>query len=123
MKGRESILEELSQRKKAMPGITPPLKNKLWDLPGFMDARNYLRSKGLPDTWIDDVVDPSSKLACFIKDGKPWYRSECPEYEGFWLEGSTGSVQCRMVPFLMPGLQWDNTCSKNPGLCPFRSKE
>lgn len=123
MKDKKAILEQLHQRKLSMPESVPPVNNGLWNLPGFAEARAYLKDKGLPATWVDEVVDPSSKWACFVKDGKPWYRSECPEYEGFWLEGSTGSVQCGMIPFLMPGLQWDNTCSKNPGLCPFRSKE
>ena len=93
------------------------------DLPGFTEARDYLRRKGLSSTWVDEVVDPSGRLACFEKNGKPHYRSQCPAYEGYWLDDSTGSVQCRNVPFLLPGLQWDNTCSKNPEQCPFRLKK
>ena len=99
------------------------LQDGLWDLPGFSEARDYLDRKGLSSTWVDEVVDPSGRLACFEKNGKPHYRSECPAYEGYWLDGSTGSVQCRNVPFLQPGLQWDNTCSKNPEQCPFLLKK
>ena len=120
MKDKELTLEQLSQGKISIPKITPPVNDGLWDLPGFIDARNYLRGKGLSGMWIDEVVDPSSKYACFVKYGKPWYRSNCPEYEGYWLDGSTGAVQCRLVPFLLPGIHWDNSCSKNPSLCPFR---
>ena len=123
MQMKDVALELLCQRKIEMPEVTPPVQDGLWDLPGFSEARDYLDRKGLSSTWVDEVVDPSGRLACFEKNGKPHYRSECPAYEGYRLDGSTGSVQCRNVPFLLPGLQWDNTCSKNPEQCPFLLKK
>ena len=100
----------------------PPIKDGLWDLPGFAEAREYLRSKGLPFGWVDRVVSPDEPGTVFVKKGIPFERSDCPEYEGCWLCGGFGSVRCRAVPFLLPGLQWDKTCSKDPERCQFRKR-
>ena len=123
MSKKDDALEQLRQRKIAMPDVAPPVHDGLWDLPGFAEARVYFHRRGLTGTWVDTVIDPSDKWACFERPGKSYYRSECPAFEGFWLDGGCGSVQCRNVPFLVPGLHWDNTCSKNPELCPFYKKE
>ena len=123
MSKKDDALEQLRQRKIAMPDVAPPVHDGLWDLPGFVEARESFHRRGLTGAWVDTVIDPSDKWACFERPGKSCYRSECPAFEGFWLDGGCGSVQCRNVPFLFPGLHWDNTCSKNPELCPFYKKE
>lgn len=96
------------------------IKNGKWSLPGFAVARDYLSRRGYLCGWVDKVVDRDSFGAIFRKLGKPWYLSECPYYEGFWLDGGIGSVQCSRVPFLLPGLHQPNTCEKHPEQCPFR---
>lgn len=96
-----------------------PIKNGHWELPGFQEIREHLQSAGQPASWVDEVVDPQKPLSCFLKLGKPWYRSDCPCYEGFWLHGGLGSVQCAKVPYLLPGLMHYTTCRKYPVECPF----
>ena len=96
MQMKDVALEQLCQRKIEMPEVTPPVQDGLWDLPGFSEARDYLDRKGLSSTWVDEVVDPSGRLACFEKNGKPHYRSECPAYEGAVLAQSSAetSLSC-----------------------------
>lgn len=88
------------------------------DLPGFRKVEAGLEARGKPSSWIFETVDPENKHAFFLKSGKPWYRSACPFYTGYWLHGGCGSVQCEMSESLVPGLQWDLTCSKNHMSCP-----
>lgn len=115
MVGQISMDELLSG---ATTGPGPP--EGVWDLPGFAEAREYLRSKGLPHDWIDKVITPDEPGAVFVKKGIPFERSGCPEYEGIWLCGGFSSVQCRAHDGLLPGMMWDKTCGKNPEQCPFR---
>ena len=98
----------------------PPIKDGLWDLPGFAEARKRLRSKGFPFAWVDKVVTPDEPGAVFVKKGIPFERSICPEYEGILLCGGFSSVQCRAHYGLLPGMMWDTTCGKDPERCPFR---
>lgn len=64
------------------------------------------------------LPDTSNPYAVFVKGGKPGYLSRCPKYDGYWLEGGCGAVQCAGA--LLPGLQWYTTCSKCPEACPLR---
>lgn len=100
-----------------------PIIDGQWDLPGFQQVREHLKSEDRSSYWIDEVVDTKKPLSCFLKEGKPWYRSDCPYYEGFWLQGGIGSVQCAKVPYLLPGLMHHTTCRKYPAECPFREGE
>lgn len=96
------------------------IENGKWNLPGFAATREYLARKGLSFAWVDQVVDRDSPGAVFLKFGKPGYLSSCPHYEGFWLSGGIGSVQCSKAPFLLPGLQLYETCDKHPDRCLFQ---
>ena len=93
------------------------------ELPGFAEARERLRKDGRPSEWIDQTVDPQSPYALFEKDGKPNYKCNCPEYEGFWLDGGIGSVQCRAHDGLLPGLHFELTCRKDFEMCPFKRRK
>lgn len=93
------------------------------DLPGFVEAKTNLEEKGFLSAWIYETIDPKAKYAIFLKNGKPGYKSPCPYYEGYWLCGGFGSVQCRAVDTLFPGLQWDITCGKKHEQCPFYKPE
>ena len=90
------------------------------DYPGFEKSRQYLKSCGAPYEWIDYVVDPTNPYAKFLKNGKPGYLSQCPDYQGYWLLGGRGSVQCAASAQLIPGLHWYITCSQNYENCPLR---
>ena len=89
------------------------------NLPGFLEVRNRLESKGHPSGWITQVVDPGNPHAVYLQEGKPWYKSECPLYDGYWLHGGIGSVQCRGVDELLPGLILDTVCTKQYKQCQF----
>lgn len=88
-------------------------------LPGFAEAKRHLEVTGHPSAWIAEVVDTSNESATFLKSGRPWYKSQCPHYEGYWLEGGIGSVQCGSYGGLLPGLMWDMTCKGEFEQCPF----
>lgn len=88
-------------------------------LPGFIKAKRHLEDSGHPSEWLTEVVDTTQKGACFLKSGRPWYRSLCPYYEGYWLHGGVGSVQCAACRNILPGLVWDTTCKEGFEKCPF----
>ena len=92
-------------------------------LPGFAEAKSHLESDGRPSAWITETVNPTDKGAIFIKNGRPWYKSPCMHYEGYWLHGGLGSVQCDVCKGLLPGLMWDTTCRENFEECPFYRAE
>lgn len=93
-------------------------------LPGFAEAKKQLEEKGRPSDWLTNVVDTSDPYAIFLKKGKSHYKSQCPHYEGYWLDGGIGSVQCQAADGLLPGLQWSLFCEKNCTVCQFyREKE
>lgn len=77
-----------------------------------------LESRGVPSGWIQKTVDKSDPAAYFLKQGKPHYASECPHFEGYWLRGGCGSVQCALSKSLFPGIHWDIACRKNHQNCP-----
>lgn len=85
--------------------------------PGFEKVKADLEAKGRPWEWILKTVDAKSATAVYLPAGKPWYKSECPAYEGIWLDGGTGSVQCSAVSNLLPSLQHLLYCSENCKSC------
>ena len=78
-----------------------------------------LEARGKVTTWVTKVVDPGEFGSVFEEMGKPHYRSGCPSYEGYWLHGGTGAVQCRAAGELLPGVVWYNICEKRHDTCPF----
>lgn len=98
-------------------------RSRFIGLPGFRESEAGLEERGRPSHWIFDTVDTGDPHAIFVKNGKPWYRSECPFFEGYWLLGGCGSVQCGKCQTLLPGLHWDHTCSKDHAACPIYRDE
>ena len=86
---------------------------------GIQETIDYLKEKGLPANWPTGVVTPGGVGVCYLPDGKPWYQSKCPHYEGYYLHGGTGSVQCAAAGELLPGIVQYKVCSKEYGECPF----
>ncbi len=89
----------------------------------FQEVITGLKERGCSTEWVTMVVDPDNRFATFVKDGKPWYRSDCQSYEGYWLHGGLGSVQCKAVGQLIPGLFWDLFCKENCEQCFYHQKE
>ena len=69
------------------------------------------------------IVDKAESGSVFLKLGKPWYLSKCPNYEGYWLNGSIGSVQCGLYAELFPGVHQHLFCAKNCENCPVRKEK
>lgn len=90
---------------------------------GIQETVDYLREKGLPANWPTGVVNPKGAGVCYMLEGKPWYKSECPQYEGYYLCGGTGSVQCKTAGELLPGVVQYKVCSKDYKKCPFFKEE
>lgn len=90
---------------------------------GIQEAIDYLAAKGLPTEWPTRVIDPSEKYAVYLPEGKPWNKSTCPCYAGYYLLGGTGTVQCRTAGELLPGIVWLKVCSKEYCKCPFYKEE
>lgn len=99
------------------------VKEAVWrrymDELGIQKAIDYLKAKGLPAEWPTYVVDPSEEDVIYLPEGKPYYKSACPSYEGKYICGGFGSVRCRTAGELLPGIVWDNICSKDFRRCPF----
>lgn len=90
---------------------------------GIRKTIDYLTAKGLPANWPTGVVDPSGECVCYLPGGKPWYKSQCPHYEGYYLCGCIGSVRCSTAGELLPGIVQYNVCSKDFKKCPFYKEE
>lgn len=86
---------------------------------GIQEAIDYLTAKGLPANWPMETVDPSKPGSCYLPAGKPWYKSACPHYEGYYLGGCIGSVRCAAAGELLPGIVQHKVCSKEYDKCPF----
>lgn len=86
---------------------------------GIRETIDYLKAKGLPDNWPTEIVDPSGFGVCYLPQGKPWYKSDCHHYEGYYLHGGLGSVRCKAAGELLPGIVHHKVCSKNWSTCPF----
>lgn len=89
---------------------------------GIQEVIDDLRAKGRPAEWPAKVVDPSENGTVYLPEGKPWYKSVCSCYEGYYLCGGTGSVQCRTAGELLPGIVWYQVCSKEYHKCPFHKE-
>lgn len=89
---------------------------------GIQKTIDYLRAKGLPAEWPTRVVDPEDKYTSYLPGGKPWYKSDCPCYEGYYLLGGTGAVNCATSGELLPGVVWYEVCRKEYGKCPYYGK-
>lgn len=86
-------------------------------LPGIADSIEHLKKSGSPFFWVTQTADPTDTYTVFLKAGKPWYKSRCPYYKGFWLGGSTSAVECKVHNGLLPGMVWYGGCQKQFWRC------
>jgi hypothetical protein len=90
---------------------------------GIQRAVDSLKAKGLPHVWPTKVADPNDPSTFFMPGGKPFNKSECPCYQGYYLDGLYGAVKCSGTGELLPGIVWDQTCSKGYEKCPYFRRE
>ncbi len=87
------------------------------DFPWEESVKERLKKEGYGYEWIKKIVSPDEKGCVFIKKGRMYY-SNCPYFEGVYLNGGFSSVKCKNTD-LLPGLQFDYLCSKNFEECKF----
>lgn len=86
------------------------------------DIKARLASKGYKSDWIDKIIDPHKPGTCFVKNGKYSYKSTCHNYEGYYLCGGFGSVQCKCAG-LLPGVIGNEICFRENRQCPYLEQE
>ena len=90
---------------------------------GISEVIRSLQARGRPAEWPLHVPDPDERGTSYLPEGKPWYKSQCPCYEGFYLCGGTGAVRCRTSEELLPGVVWYTRCSKDYAGCPYYKED
>lgn len=85
-------------------------------------VKENIVSKGYKCEWVDKVADPNECGTCFVKNGKGSYKSTCHNYEGYYLSGGGGSVQCKCAG-LLPGIIGYEICFKEDLKCPYLEQE
>lgn len=103
------------------------MKAEVWrkhmDELGIQGTIDHLKEMNLPANWPTMVVDPSGQGVVFLPGRKPWYKSDCHCYEGYYLCGGTGTVQCRTAGELLPGIVHHHVCRKEYRKCPFYKED
>lgn len=89
----------------------------------LLQEKEKLQSRGRLAAWIERIVDVNSESAQFLKSGGSSYRSICPCYLGFWLDGGIGSVNCSASVSLLPGIIWYLVCNNQSDKCSLRKPE
>ena len=79
-------------------------------------------SKGYKADWVREIIDPNESGVVFLKNGKLSYKSNCHNYEGFYLLGGFGSVKCKCTG-LLPGVIGNEICFRKDPHCPYLQKE
>lgn len=97
----------------------PPVWRQYMEELGIQKDIDYLKSKRLPHEWPIHVVDLANPATLKATAVAGLYKSQCQHYDGFWLCGGTGSVECATAGELLPGNVWYNVCSKKYRQCPF----
>lgn len=93
----------------------------VWQI--MAQEKAQLQSRGMLAAWIQKTVDVNAEGAQFLKNGGSSYKSSCPCYSGFWLNGGIGSVQCSSCSSLLPGIAWYLICSRQSEKCSLRQHE
>jgi len=93
-------------------------------LPLFTEAAEHIKAAGYKADWINKNVNIEDPCARFIKPKNRFgYKSDCPHFQGIWLNGGFMSLKCAVSPIPIPGLHLDLTCSKEYERCPFYNGE
>lgn len=102
-------------------------KEQLWrrymEELGLNRVIDNLESRGKPSFWVTQVADPAEPGTLKATVTASSYRSKCPHYDGYWLCGGTGAVECAAAGERLPGIVWYEVCSKEYEKCPFCGKK
>ena len=98
------------------------LNSVLDAMPRFLEHENSLKPGDQRATPIRSAADPTQPLVFFEKNGKLCYRSACPHYRGYWLDGLNGAVVCNQVDFLLPGIVLELYCRNYHNECPLHTE-
>ncbi len=97
------------------------------ELPYVKQVGQRVAETGGDPSWVTKIVDKDDPYAVFLEKGKSnnprygtMYPSVCPMFQGYWLLGGTGSVQCSRCKNLIPGIQWDFVCKDHPEKCIYK---
>ncbi len=96
------------------------LNSVLDAMPRFLNHENSLMPRDPRATPIRSPAEPAQPLVFFEKNGKLCYRSACPHYRGYWLDGLNGAVVCNQVDFLLPGIVLELYCRYHCEDCPLK---
>ena len=91
-------------------------------MPRFLEFESSLPQKHSKATPIRSVADPNKPFVYFEKNGRLCYKSECPHYDGYWLDGVSGAVICKQLDFLLPGVILELYCRNHCDECPLHDE-
>ena len=100
----------------------PDLNSALNDMPRFLEFESSLKSRNPRATPIRSTADPNKPYVFFEKNGRLGYRSDCPDYGGYWLDGVHSAVVCKQVDFLLPGVILELYCRYHCNECPLHKE-
>lgn len=86
------------------------------------DTKAGIAAKGYGFEWVDKIIDPNKSGVVFLKNGKLSYKSDCHNYEGYFLCGGFGSVKCKCAG-LLPGIVGNKICFTKDLKCPYLEQE
>ena len=98
------------------------LNSVLDAMPRFLEHENSLKPGDPRATPIRSAADPTQPLVFFEKNGRLGYRSSCPHYSGYWVDGFRGGVACNQIDFLLPGIILELYCRFHCEDCPLNDK-
>ena len=100
----------------------PDLDSALNDMPKFLEFESSLKSGNPRATPIRSTADPNKPYVFFEKNGRLGYRSDCPDYSGYWLDGVHSAVVCKQADFLLPGVILELYCRYHCNECPLNTE-
>ena len=100
----------------------PDLDSALNAMPLFLQYEKEVQARGPKTARTRVTADPDKQYVYFQKNGKLCYKSDCPDYDGYWIDGLHGAVVCKQVDFLLPGVILELYCRNNCDECPLHKE-
>ena len=91
----------------------------------FKEIKKGIESRGYRSAWVSKVPE-TNEHSSFLPKGKTkhgikCYLSDCPHYNGIYLCGGAGALDCNLVSEHLPGIVQDLHCSKKHNKCPIKT--
>ncbi len=90
----------------------------LADMPRFQKGEKECRNRGFKTDVFHKVANPENQFCFFFKNGKLGYKSNCPNYGGFYNDAPLTAIICKALDFLLPGVILDTYCRLHCEECP-----